>query len=261
MFQNLNDALKLTSWNKTLTCDIESSSNSFVSKLKEIISSFTRKGSHKPQKGNLPWLDQTCRSLLKTRDLLLKKYLKSRLSTDRQRFTQARNKVTQALRKAKAKFFINIIESTKGNGKKTWQILNKLLGKNVKSETAPLEIEINNELICDPLVLTNAFNNYFVDSITEITKLFPASSYLPQSLNTVNPIFELQNIKETEVAKIISTLKKSKARDVNGIDTNFLRTYADCTGTGTTYYSPSQLIYQSKNSSVCVERGQHNPCF
>lgn len=57
--------------------------------------------------------------------------------------------------------------------------------------------------------------------------MFPTSSYLPQSLNIVNPIFELQNITDTEIAKIISTLKKSKASDVNGIDTNFLRTHAE----------------------------------
>lgn len=52
----------------------------------------------------------------------------------------------QATRKSKANFFVNIIESTKGNGKKTWQILNKLLGRNFNSEAKPLEMEVNGEL-------------------------------------------------------------------------------------------------------------------
>ena len=39
-------------------------------------------------------------------------------------FTPAGNLVTQTIRKAKAFFFINVIENARGNGKKVLEIIN-----------------------------------------------------------------------------------------------------------------------------------------
>lgn len=90
--QNLNTALKVVDWEEILRSNnIESSCNSFINKLKEVMSSFTCRGSGGAKKrNNLPWLNQTCKDLLKIRDVLLKQYLKSGLSTDREKFTHAR---------------------------------------------------------------------------------------------------------------------------------------------------------------------------
>lgn len=54
---------------------------------------------------------------MKKRDLTLKKYLKSGLSTGRLIYTNLRNKVTAQLRAAKANFFLEIIKEAKGNKK------------------------------------------------------------------------------------------------------------------------------------------------
>lgn len=142
-------------------------------------------------------------------------------------FTHARNKVTQTLRKAKADFFVSIIENTRGNGKKTWQILNKLLGKHNKKEIKAIELAMDNALIRDPTIVANTFNNYFIDSISEITRSIVPSNILPRLLNEDQPIFQIQNITEAEVIKIIAALKNSKAMDVHGIDNNFLKTHND----------------------------------
>lgn len=93
--------------------------NSLVNKLKEVMSSFASRASRRGNKGKcLPWLDQNCRDLLKSRDEVLKQYLKSGLSTDRLKFAQVHNKVIETIRQAKANFFVSIIESAKGNGEK-----------------------------------------------------------------------------------------------------------------------------------------------
>lgn len=156
---HLKEALTRIDWEETLSSiNIDTNSNSFINKLKEVMSSFACKGGHRAKKGkNLPWLDQNCRNLLKNRDVLLKQYLKTGLTTDRLKFTHARNKAVQRMRKAKANFIVSIIESAKGNGKKTWQILNKLLGKN-KQETKALELEVNNDLVKDSSMVANIFN-------------------------------------------------------------------------------------------------------
>jgi len=59
-----------------------------------------------------------------------------------------RNKVIQTLQKTKV--FMNIIEGSKGNGRKIWQTINKLAGKqnmNVKKKL----LKINSILVKDYL--------------------------------------------------------------------------------------------------------------
>lgn len=47
---------------------------------------------------------------MKKRDVSLKKFLKSKLSSDHLIFISLRNKVTQQLRKARANFYLDIID-------------------------------------------------------------------------------------------------------------------------------------------------------
>ncbi len=132
--QNLSEGIKNIDWEETFSSNnIETSCDSFLDKIKNVMSPLTRRGRRRAKTRNaLPWLDQNCRDLMKFRDSLLKQHLKSGLLTDRLKFTHMRNKVIQTLRKAKANFFISVIEDAKGNGSKVWQTLNKLLGKDTK---------------------------------------------------------------------------------------------------------------------------------
>jgi len=59
----------------------------------------------------------------------LEKFLKTKLNTDHLIFKSLRNKVTQQLRKARANFFLNVINEAKGNPKKLWKSIDKLLGR------------------------------------------------------------------------------------------------------------------------------------
>lgn len=86
---------------------------------------------------------------MKTRDLLHKKITK---------LFSARNLVTQTLRKAKAKFYLSIIESHKGNGKKVWDCINKLTGSLSNKINNILELKIRGVLVKDPLTLAKTLN-------------------------------------------------------------------------------------------------------
>ena len=63
---------------------------------------------------------------MKNRDYLLKKVLKSGLDTDMRLFKNHRNRVVNELKKAKAYFFIDIIQQTKGNNHLLWKHINSL---------------------------------------------------------------------------------------------------------------------------------------
>ena len=57
--------------------------------------------------------------------------------------------------------------------------------------------------------------------------MFKPSKFVPRPVQNDLPIFNLEEITETEVANIIRSLKASKAKDAYGLDTNFLKTNAD----------------------------------
>ena len=62
---------------------------------------------------------------MKKRDAALKKFLKSRFSTDHLIFKSLRNRVTQQLRKARATFCLDLIRDAKGNSTKLWNSIDK----------------------------------------------------------------------------------------------------------------------------------------
>uniref|UniRef100_A0A669CUH2 Reverse transcriptase domain-containing protein n=1 Tax=Oreochromis niloticus TaxID=8128 RepID=A0A669CUH2_ORENI len=164
---------------------------------------------------------------MKTRDQLLKQFLKTGLTLDRQRFTSMRNKVTRSLRQAKANFFINIIERAKGNGKIIWQHLNKLLGRHSNKSKNTIELYVNNSIVREPLSIASNLNTFFISSVKEISQSFD-SVVCSDNVNDVGQnLFTITHISDTEVAKLITGLKQSKALDVYGINTNFLKEHMD----------------------------------
>ena len=76
---------------------------------------------------------------------MLKTAIKTKLSHDRQHFSSLRNNVVKKLRKAKADFFLTMIEKARGNSKIIWNQLKKSTGHQNK-ERKLLELKINGML-------------------------------------------------------------------------------------------------------------------
>lgn len=161
---NFENALRQIDWSSLLHSeDIRNSSDMFLTTINKIISSFTRKVKNKSrQKMTLPWLNDALWQQMKERDFALKRALKSGHSNGRHIFISLRNKVVRNIRKAKAEFFIRIIEDARGNGKIIWKNLNKLTGRNIDHRQSEIELKINGILIQDQERLTNIFIIFFL---------------------------------------------------------------------------------------------------
>lgn len=66
---------------------------------------------------------------MKQGDNALKQFLKSKMECEKRNFNKLRNRVINKTRKAKANFYISIIEKGKGNTKLIWENLKNLTGK------------------------------------------------------------------------------------------------------------------------------------
>ena len=109
-------------WDELMKSDnLDVTSQYFVDKLHKLIKEFSQMSRNKNNRASLPWMNESILQMMKERDQILKASLKSKLATDRLKFTSIRNKVTKELRKAKANYFLEIIVNNKGNSKMTWQ--------------------------------------------------------------------------------------------------------------------------------------------
>ena len=71
----------------------------------------------------------------------------------------------------KNKFSTILFEKYKGDIKKTWSMVNRLLGKS-KSKVCQ-SLEINNTLETDPAILADEFNKYFANIAERIKSNLP----------------------------------------------------------------------------------------
>lgn len=160
---------------------------------------------------------------MKKRDFALKVALKSKLITDRQIFTNLRNKVVNELRKAKAKFFMDIIKDGKGNSKLMWSNINKLTKKdNKQNQGNGHELKMNGILNNDPSEIASAFNTYFTASVQNLSDTFGARIKNIATPDYNKTIFKITDVPENKI-KTLSTLKFSKAKYTFKWDSTFLK--------------------------------------
>lgn len=100
---------------------------------------------------------------MKKRNVSLKKVSEINLI-----FKSLRNKVTQQLRKARANFYLNIIRDARGNCKKLWKNIDKLLGKE-KSTNKSIRLKVNGWIQNDDHIVGKYFNDYYINSVQELS--------------------------------------------------------------------------------------------
>ena len=98
----------------------------------------------------------------------------------KEEFKMHRTNLRKSIRNAKRTYFERIFTQNKNDIKKNWKILNETLSRNTKKQ----EFSINHELVSDPEVIANSFNEYFV-SIGKIQPAQHFSSYLNVPSETV----------------------------------------------------------------------------
>lgn len=219
--QNFQDSIKEVNWDELLAGkNLDVDCSNVAKEIQQIIIQFTRIIKLKARKNGLPWLNKFILKLMKERDHSLK--LSIKLGHNRHQFILLRNRVVKEIRKAKANFFITALNSARGNSKITWNYIKKLLGDSQRNKTKLMQIQLNGNILTEPQAMADAFNNYFIESVSEISDKFIKQRREHSALSTTQS-FTITNITETIVSNLIQSLKPSKAKDVFGMDTNMLK--------------------------------------
>ena len=126
---------------------------------------------------------------------------------------------------------MSALNTTKKNLKDTWKMLNKLTNKQSKT-TNITKVITDNTIIEEPRVITNIFNTFFDEIGVNLAEGLPESATTPESYITPsNLIFEIQNVSETNVFKLLPIIKSLKVTGHDMISPKLLKDSAGAIAT------------------------------
>ena len=106
-----------------------------------------------------------------------------------------------------------------------WQQIKKLTGQN--NAKKQIELRINDTLTNEKTVVVEAFNHYFIKSVAAISNSFPLlQQYNAKAPKPTGPIFCLERVSETQVEKVIDSLKPKWSKDVYEMDSSMIKDLA-----------------------------------
>ena len=215
--ENFKKDLYRADWNECYKSDdVDSAYNSFIALFLDLYNKhFPLVTMKRKKKNKRPWVTKKILKMIKKKNKLYKKFCTSRLASDERKFKIFRNNLITTLRTSKQEYYKSILKMNKNNIKKTWQTINKLLGK--KKSTIPSSFNDNGQTYTDPKDIANKFNEYFIN----IGKL--TSHSIPRSVKSFKYYCNIKNVKSFFVSPVLASeiLDVSKSLRVNassGVD-------------------------------------------
>ena len=141
------------------------------------------------------------------------------------RYNKYRNKLSSIIHRSRKMYYDNILQKSCSNLKKTWSIVNELIGKK-KSRTLPTHITNNQDKICDNQNMAEAFNNFFANIGKNVNQKVGASKHDFRcflSKDSPENSFYMHPTNDNEIKKIVGNLKCSFSAGVDGLSSSFLK--------------------------------------
>ena len=171
-----------------------------------------------------PWITNGLLKSINTKNKLYKEFINNPTQQRTQKFKTYRNKLHNLIRKSKRDYMYKRFEQIKGNMKKTWNMINQIIGRN-KKDNQQTVFKKGTDLVTSPIEIANEFNTFFVNIGPKLAKEINNSGkdYF-EYMN--NPLYEnifMKPIVETEIIKIISKFNKNKSPGYDDIGNNVLK--------------------------------------
>lgn len=158
----------------------------------------------------------------------------------------------QNIRVAKKMYFHSCFENFKDDIKKTWATINSLLNRARTKSDFPESFLIRGQSVTDPKVISNEFNNFFVNVGTNLTEniITPQNRTFQEYLTSPSTQqFYFHSVERNDVLKIIDQLKPKTSSGVDGLSNKLLKfiKYEICD-------SLTLIINQSIHSGIFPEQ-------
>jgi len=210
--ENLNVDLLNAPWQNVYDeSDIDSKLEKFNSILLDLMDKHAPLITLTLKKSSQPWMTSEIRSLMKTRDKIRAKYLRTKKPEIKENFKLLRNQVKQKIRNAKAVFYYGKFST--GDSKKLWATVRSL---NITSTPSKVEPVISSDkLNCHYASVSSV---HYPDQISECIK-----KYVSQTADRkIDDKFHFKYILPEEIINSVNSIK-SNAKGVDQIPIAFLK--------------------------------------
>jgi len=131
-------------------------------------------------------------------------------------FTCARNQANNAIKLAKKLYISDNLEASKGNLRKTWDVINELTSRNSGKSTNISEIKVDNRIASNPMDIAETINDHFINVAQIVARDIPVVDANPESyLEPTDHSFSLQ-IPSVDI--VSNTLSKFDEKKATGLD-------------------------------------------
>ena len=119
-----------------------------------------------------PWITNGIIKSINRKNKLFNRYCKTKdLNVKEQVYNDyklLRHSINELLRISKKSFYASYFTEHNANIKKIWQGIKEIINIKSKNFNYPTSIEVNNNIITDPVEICNNFNNYFINIADQI---------------------------------------------------------------------------------------------
>ena len=236
-----------------------------------------KKRTHKEIKQQYkPWITKDILNSIRTREKLYTKFIKAKdkgkdIKDDyHKKYKELRNEILKTCRKSKKGYFCNYFISNVNNVKNVWKGIKSLINIKSCSKSQPTSLLVKNELICDPKVVAETFNNYFSTIASELQgKIYHFGKDFSSYLRNSNPNnFFINPTDKIEIINIINNISTNKATGPHSIPTDILHIIkfyiaeplADIINLSFEKGSFIENLKMSKVVPIFKEKGSHLDC-
>ena len=183
-----------------------------------------------------PWISADLKKIMRNRDLVHKKFLNAKKSNHQNEgnilhiwgnYKKLRNEVNSMMEKSKQNYFISKIHNCANDFKRMWNCLKILLPQ--KHSALPNSFEIDNVSCHDDKIISNAFNDFFIESV-KYTDLHGENLSIHDKDELRNPImcvpsfvFNFEEVTEDLTLDLLSKLDTNKSTGIDGISATHLK--------------------------------------
>lgn len=122
------------------------------------------------------------------------------------------------LRKARSNYFHKLIEEANGNSSKLWQHINRVADSSRHKHAKINCLKVNNGIVDSNVAMANAFNNFFIKSVEELSSNFRSTESPYEETDNAHPDdFQIKEVSSDAVKKCIANMSSSMSKDIHGL--------------------------------------------
>lgn len=172
-----------------------------------------------------PWLTKGILKSARNKNKIYKKLVKNKFKDRKlhQKYKSYRNKLSHLIDISKKNHYEKLLVKSNKDSKKTWGIINEVIGKNKKATTLPTMLKTKDGLCSEPQTISNLLNIHFAKIGINDNTVIDYKEIDKNILHNQNKSIVLFPTTVEEVSRLISEMKNKNSEGPDKIPMNIIK--------------------------------------